>query len=219
MFHFDDFLGRVHGNISVTFILEMPVVALMDVFKDSRFSRPPMGQTQKIGQDLMIGPPEMPIAVYKQTRISYIGERFRLQIVGPIADLIELVEIIPSLFEKDKFSIQNATRYVEFSMPFTPFEFGNAIGAIRSKVHVKGIESLNEICGCKMEPFKLSLANLDSPLSDEWFHITLQPDVNRTHDILLIEIIKRTRGLDDMKSFLNSLGRIIQGIKGMLTHE
>jgi hypothetical protein len=217
MLFFEDFQEKTTGNLSITFILDVPISALQDLFKDERFKEVPRVPTQLLRPEIIIGPSEMPIAIFKKTKISYVGERYRLQTVGPLREMLELKEIIPTLFEQHKFSLPAMTRYCEFLMPFTPFELPGAIATLRSKINVRDIENFKEVCGCEMQPFRLSLSNLDTPLSDEWFHITLQPDVNRPHDVMLIEIIKRTPKFDEMRKFMDNLGNILTGIKEMLT--
>lgn len=212
------FLSKLQGSLSVSFILNIPVSGLKDVFRDERFIEMPVAlpPTQAAPQ-IMIGPPRLPIAMFKKTSVIYVPDRYRLEFVGPVNEILELKELIPALFEKHRYSFRDMTRYCELIIQFQPIEVPRVVGPIRSNITVKNIEKFNEVCGYEMKPFSLSLSNLDTPLSDEWFSIRLQPDVNRPHDEILVRIVKRTRKFDEMRTFLNKLESIFGMIKEMFS--
>lgn len=201
---------ELEGRISIFFILDIPVPALREIFRHEEFREIPGTQPPTtIAPGISIGPPRLPISIFKNTRIEYQGDRSLLQCTGPLEEVIEVKEIVPGLFEEHKYSLKDITRYCEFMIPASPINIPKVVDKMRSSIEVEGIERLNEICGCEMKPFRLSLSNLDTPLNDEWFHISLQPDVNRPHDKMLVEIIKRTPKFDDMRKFLDKVKEIL----------
>ena len=211
-------LNKLQGNLSITFILDIAIPGLKEIFKHEGFKEVSISpQPVQAAPGIIFGPPRVPIAVFDNTRITYFPERYRLDFQGPINEILKLKELVTSLFEKHNYALSDMTRYTEFSMQPQPIECNELIDKIRSSITVKNIEGLNEICECQMKPFSVSLSNMDTALSDEWFHITLRPDVNRPHEIMLVQIVKRTPKFEEMNIYLNKLEGILSEIRNMLS--
>jgi hypothetical protein len=202
-------------KVSIFFILEIPINALRTILKSEGFTEIPQIQ-QFIAPGIEIGPPRLPIASFKNTRIEYVGERYLLHSFGPLSEVIELSNLIPQLFEKQKYELDEMTRYCEFQLPYSPIEISGFINSLRSKAKVDGLDKLNELCENEMKPFTLSISNSDTPLNDTWLHIGLRPDVNRPQEVMLLEIVKRTPTHAKIIEFLNLVPDVINEIKEFL---
>lgn len=206
-------LAELGGNISVFFILNVPDLALRNIFKSEKFTEiPGAPRLSMIAPGIELGPPTLPLAMFKKTKIDYVGVRYILRLTGPLSELKELTEVVPEAFENEKYSLKKITRYCEFHLPIASFEIQGAVDTIRSKIAMQDIERLSEACGYDMKPFRISLSNLDTPLHDEWLQIMLTPDINSPHDRLLIEIIKRTRTFHEMHTFIGKIEDILNGV-------
>lgn len=195
--------------------LDMPLQQLREIFVGVEGFSILLGERRprEFAPGIIIGPPSVAIAQYKNTRIEYIGERFIVRQIGPVSELIELNEKLPSLFERNKYSINELLRFCELNS--NGFIIGNGIvDWIRSKVKVD-IESLSKVCNEDIKPFSLWVTNSDTPLTDNWFNIMLEPDVNSPHHKLFWRITKRTKTHGELTEFLKKVKSIIEELSHM----
>jgi len=212
-------LNELKGNLSIFFMLHIALPGLKQVFQDERFKEIPVRTPPSVQAPpgILIGPPEMPIAMFKSIRVTYTADRYHLKFEGPLNEILEIKELIPELFEKQKYSLPDITRYCEFMTLAQPIGLRGAVDSIRSNVTVDKIDRLNTVCGDQMKIFRFMLSNLNTPLSDKWFTISLQPDINRPHDKMFVQIVKRTPNFGEMKLFLDKLENIFSVIQEMFS--
>jgi hypothetical protein len=211
-----DPLVACQASFHTFFKLDIPLPALKSIFSGVTNFSDLVGarRTAEIAPGFAIGPAIVPISQYKTTKIEYIGERYVLRQHGPIAELIELNQLLPSLFDRQKYSLGNIVRFCELDTDLTPLIGREVIEWIHS--HVKAdLESLSKVCGEELKPFSFYAANSDTPLSDEWMNITIQPDINSPHNRLLWQIIKRTKTHSELAEFLKKVNPIIDELGHM----
>jgi hypothetical protein len=191
----------------------MPLPALKSIFPPEDNFASLLGERipAEIAPGLSIGPQSIGISKYKNTRIEYVSERFMLRQNGPISELVELNDILPSLFEKQNYTLSDLTRFCEFDTHHQPLVGKGIVDWMREKVMVD-VESLSRSCHEELKPFTLWLSNSDTPLTNKWFNIMLQPDINSPHDRLLWRIIKRTENHKDLTEFLKNVDSIIREV-------
>lgn len=209
-------LVSCQANFVTFFKLDIQLPALKSIFSGAANFSDLVGARRpaEIAPGFAIGPAIMPISQYKTTKIEYIGERYALRQYGPIAELIELNQLLPSLFERQKYPLGDIVRYCELGTDFAPLMGPGVIEWIHS--HVKAdLESLSKACGEELKPFSLWAANSDTPLSDEWLNIIIQPDFNSPHSRLLWQIVKRTRTHNELTEFLKKVNSIIEELGRM----
>ena len=203
-------------DVLIFFRFDMQLPALRSIFHGADNFVDLLGERKitQIAPGLTLGPPSMAIAQYKGARIEYFGDRFLLQQSGPVSELIELNEVMPSLFEKQKYSLNENVRFCEFNSRLNPLIGKGVVDWIRANVSVK-IENLSKACGEDLKPFAFWASNLDTPLADTWLNVTLQPDINSPHNRLLWNIVKRTKTHHEMSEFLKRTKPIMQEIGKM----
>jgi hypothetical protein len=204
------------ANFLTFFKLDIPLPALNSIFSGVANFVDLLGARRptEIAPGIAFGPPIMPISQYKTTRIEYIGERYLLRQNGPIAELVELNQLLPSLFEKQKYSLGDNVRYCELDTEFTPLMGRGVIEWVHS--HVKAdMENLSKACGEELKTFSFWATNSDTPLSDEWLNVVIQPDLNSPHSRLLWRITKRTKTHSELAEFLKKVNPIIEELGRM----
>jgi hypothetical protein len=201
------------ASVVIFFHLEMPLPALKSIFPSGDNFTSLLGERipAEIAPGLSIGPSLIGISKYKNTRIEYVGDRYMLRQNGPISELVELNDLLPSLFEKQSYALSDLTRFCEFDTYNRPLVGKGIVDWIREKVKVD-VESLSKTCHEELKPFMLWLSNSDTPLTNKWLNIMLQPDINSPHDRLLWRIIKRTENHKDLTEFLKNVDSIIREV-------
>jgi hypothetical protein len=203
-------------DVLIYFQLDMPLSQLRNIFAGVENFSDLLGERRitQIAPGISFGPPSVAISQYKSTRIEYFGDRFLLQQSGPVTELIELNDVAPSLFEKQKYSLGETVRFCEFNSRMNPLVGKGVVDWIRANVKVN-LEGLSKACGEDLKPFAFWASNLDTPLADKWLNIILQPDVNSPHDRLFWNIVKRTKTHQELSEFLKRVNLIIQDLGKM----
>lgn len=204
------------ADVLIFFQLDMQLPALRNIFAGVDYFSDLLGERRptQIAPGVAIGPPSLPISKYKNTRIEYVGDRFLLRQFGPLNELIELNEILPSLLEKQGYSINTLIRFCELDTRINPMMGKGVVDWIRSNVKVD-LEGLSKACGEEVKPFSFWATNSDTPLTDEWLNIQLHPDGNSPHNRLLWRINKRTKTHGELSEFLKRLKAIIEELGRM----
>jgi len=156
------------------------------------------------GVRLSIGKPPT-IARIGNTRIEYQEDRFILRIVGPIEELAEALEKIADLYNKYHYDVNKIVRYYELDFPPQPIDIEGGVILLRKNIKTPIAESLSKVFGWNLQPFTISLTYPETPLTDEWFSVTIEPEVNAPRNRLLIRIIKRESDFSRMRDFLRDL--------------
>lgn len=201
------------ATVVIFFHLDVPLAALKSIFPSGDNFTSLLGERipTEIAPGLSIGPPSIGISKYKNTRIEYIGDRYMLRQNGPIPELVELNDVLPSLFEKQSYALNDLTRYCEFDSHNQPLLGKGIVDWIRDKVKVD-VESLSNTCYEELKPFIFWLSNSDNPLTNKWLNIMFQPDINSPHSRLIWRILKRTENHKDLTEFLKNVDSIIREI-------
>lgn len=207
--------NELTADVSMFFKLDMPLVGFRNTFRGIQGFSDLLGQKiPEIAPGVTVGPPSMPISQYKTTRIEYVGDRFILKQHGPLQELVELNEILPSMFEKQNYTLKEVVRFCEVDTGFQPL-LGNGVADwIRSNVKVD-LEGLSKVCGEELKPYTFWASNSNTPLTDTWLNVMLQPEANSPHKRLLWRIIKRTRTQSELSEFLMKMKAIIDEVGRM----
>ncbi|MCR6692784.1 MAG: hypothetical protein MRT15_10355 [archaeon YNP-LCB-003-016] len=206
-------------NIATFFLLNLPEGLLRRIFSEKnnfRPSPPPLPKPPP-AMEIMIGPPRVPIAEYlTATRIEYIPDRFLLDISGPVEEVIEAVKRLPSFFSDLGYDLDKMVRYVEINFPPQPIDVKEAVRSLRSLVIFKGSEHLSKLVGTDVGVFSFSLSFPETPLTLNWLHLRVEPDVNSPNSRIFVNIIKRAEKLSEGAGFLTIIPRILTVIKELL---
>ena len=204
------------AHVSIFFKLNIQLPGLRSIFAGVENFSDLLGEktVPQIVPGLAIGPPSIAISQYKNTRIEYVGDRNLLRQSGPLIELIELNEILPSLFEKQGYSLNELVRFCELDTHYNPMMGKGVVDWIRSNVKVN-LEGLSNVCNEELKPFSFWASNSDNPLTDKWLSIMLQPDANSPHNRLLWRIIKRTETHGELSEFLKRVKTIKEELARM----
>lgn len=203
------------ASVLIFFQLDMQLPAFKSIFSGvENFADLLRERPREIAPGVSIGPPSLPISQYKRTRIEYLGDRFLLQQRGPLTELIELNEILPSLFEKQSYILNELVRFCEFDTAYNPIVGNAVVDWIRSNVKVD-LEGLSKVCNEDLKPFSFWATNSDTPLTDKWLNIMIQPDINSPHNRLIWRITKRTKTHNELSEFLKKTEAIIKELERM----
>lgn len=212
-------IERYVVSFATFFTLSVPDVLLRRVFCEKNNFRPasPPPRLQPPAMEIMIGPPRIMIAEYSSsTRVEYVPDKFMLDIVGPIEEVIEVAKGLPSFFNDLGYDLDKMVRYVEINFPSQPVDVKEAVKGIRSKITFKDSEHISELVGSNVGIFSFSLSSPETPLTLNWLHLKVDPDVNSPDERLYVSIIKRAEKMSEGINFLAKILKIIAAIKGLL---
>ena len=156
------------------------------------------------GISISVGKPAR-IARVGKTEMQYQEDRFALLLNGPIEELASVLERVKEIYGKYGYDFEKTVRYYELNFPPQPIDIDGGVTCIKRGISVSFANDLSNIFGCKLEPFTISLTYPDTPLTDEWLSIALEPEVNAPYSRLLIRIVKREVSFLKMHEFLKDL--------------
>jgi len=199
-------------------MLSLPEGLLRRVFSEKNNFRPlpPPSPRPLPAMEITIGPLRVPIAEYLTARIEYIPDRFLLEILGPIEEVIEVVKGLPSFFGDLGYELDKMVRYVEINFPPQPIDVKDAVRSIRSQIIFKGIERLSKLVGSDVGAFSFSLSFPETPLTLNWLHIRVDPDANSPDARVFVSITKRAEKLSEGVNFLAIIPQVLTAIKELL---
>jgi hypothetical protein len=210
-------------SFAIFFMLSLPEGLVRKIFSEKNNFRPtpipptPPSLRPPPTMEITIGPPRVPIAEYlTATRIEYVPERFLLDISGPVEEVSEVVKGLPSFFDDLGYDLNKMVRYIEINFPPQPIDIKEAVKNIRSQIIFKGIEHLSKLIGVDVNVFSFSLSFPETPLTLNWLHIKVDPDVNSPGARLFVSIIKRAEKLSEGGSFLIIIPQVLTAIKELL---
>ena len=210
-------LSNLKGVLSINLILNVSLNDVQDAFNDERLKQIPSNLQQQPESEFALGPPEIPIAIFKNVKIYFIGEKHQIRFVGQLSELKEFIELVPDLFTQKGFALPEMEAFSELNILHQPIN-AKAVDALRSKVMFTGIEALNKSCNCDMKTYSISLSNRDTALNYDWLHISLLPNVNKPHTQMLMQLIKRSQKLEEMRTFFDSLETIVKSLEDVLNN-
>ena len=204
-----------HADAFLFFRLDVPIPALRSFFAGVQ-NFTPLGPERavEVAPGVSFGSPMFAIAQYKHIRIEYLSERFMLRNSGPLEELVELINQLPTLLEKQGYMLKDIVRYYEFDTQSKPMIADSVVDRVRANTQID-LSGLSKACGEELKPYMLWVSNLDTPLSDKWLNITLQPEVNSPHKRLIWRIVKRTETFKEFSEFLMRTEEIIKEIERM----
>jgi|GEM_PF-1546296 hypothetical protein len=206
-------------SFATFFTLNIPDGILRRVFSEKnnfRLAPPPQPRLPPI-MEITVGPPRLPIAEYSSaTRIEYVQDKFMLDITGPIEEVIEVAKGLSSFFNDLGYDLDKMMRYVEINFPSQPIDVKDAMRGIRSITIFKGSEHLSKLVGSNVGVFSFSLSSPETPLTLNWLHLRVDPDVNSPNARLYISIIKRAEKMSEGIDFLTKIFQVIEAIKELL---
>mgnify|MGYP000138423179 CR=1 FL=1 len=197
---------RYNISVAVFFRLRIPPPALKRIFSGDEFSSPPSPPTVEIAPGIVVGvgPPREVIALYKnQVKIEYAHDKPMLHIIGPLEEVTKLLRKLPDMFKDYEFNLKEMCRYYEIVFHEQPVDIKNFISRLKQKVVVKNLEYLSKELGEReLMVYRLSISNMESPLSDRWLEIILSPDPNAPHARVILKIVKRCPTFEEAIRFL-----------------
>jgi hypothetical protein len=107
-------------------------------------------------------------------------------------------------------------RYIEVNFPPQPIDIKEAVRGIRSVTIFKGSERLLKLVGSEVGVFSFSLSFPETPLTLNWLHLRVEPDVNSPDARLYVSIVKRAEKMSEGIDFLTKILQIMATIKELL---
>jgi hypothetical protein len=207
-------------SFAVFFTLNVPDPLLRRVFSEKNGFRPLPPPPPPRPLEIVIGPSRVPIAEYSTlTRIEYVPDRFLLDIRGPVEEVVNVVERLPSLFNYFDYDLDEMVRYVEINFPMQPVDVKEAVKRIRALAMVKIGKRFSELVGGEVGLFSFSLSFPETPLTLKWFELRIEPDVNAPNSRVLVSIIKREEKVKEGFDFLTKIPQILSTIKKLLEEQ
>ena len=166
---------NLHAGVAIFFKLNIhPNIQKEILGKEEGFMiAAPEIANREIALGISMGPPIIPIAEIENAKIEYIGERFLLRIKTSLNKIHEVSKKILSAFENSGYPISEMVRYCEFIFPEQSLEMPNVVNKLRKMISVSIGSSISTIFGIELKPYSFSLSYPETPLSDDWTHITL----------------------------------------------
>lgn len=208
--------SELNADVLIFFKLDIQLPALKSIFSSVENFSDLVGQRRpaQIAPGLTIGPSSLAISKFKNTKIKYTGDRHLLRQSGPLSELVELSEILPSLFEKQSYSLEEIIRFCELGVHFSPLMGKGVVDWIRENVKVN-LEGLSKVCNEELKPFAFWASNSDTALTDNWLNFIFHPDVNSPHNRLLWRMTKRTKTHSELTEFLKRTNAIVEELGRM----
>jgi hypothetical protein len=107
-------------------------------------------------------------------------------------------------------------RYVEINFPSQPIDIKEAVKGIRSTIIIKNGGQLSKLVGNDVGVFSFSLSSPETPLTLNWLHLRIDPDVNSPNVRLSLSIIKRADKFSEATGFLTKIPQILAAVKQLL---
>jgi len=164
---------------------------------------------------IKVEPGPKTIAVYNGVKVKWNHHRFNLLFEGPYEEVLESVKKVIESFSNSDYKLEDILHFIEVIVKDKRLTMDNYIKSIRRK-----ISFTLEIHDQKLRVFSLSLSNMEVPYSSmnfyQWFHISLEPDVNSPNKVLYIKIVRRFNDFKTAITFLEKLDEIFNSISNQL---
>ncbi|PWI47733.1 hypothetical protein CEE45_10145 [Candidatus Heimdallarchaeota archaeon B3_Heim] len=204
------------GSVSIFLRLSNAKDRIQFILNKNGFDRIPIKQPSLQYSGLIAAPVRYEIAQKNNVMIRYNPERYLLDAVGSLDDIITTIDDLIKAFENLGYDLEDMTRYLEFN---THLEEG--IETTMASFFEKQVElgSLNKIGNLlkeeKLSVFQLHLSNSISPLHDNWLSFRINPDIN-SNKIVFIKVTKRTETFKAMIDFLTNFNTRFDEIVSIL---
>ncbi|MHA1167136.1 MAG: hypothetical protein ACTSP4_16645 [Candidatus Hodarchaeales archaeon] len=171
--------------------------------------------SQQISPGITLGPPRILIGEYKETNISYIKDRYQLHANGHFDNMLEVLNCIYDGFQSINYNLDEITRFYELNIHSIEITGDSFSQNLVNNVSIKNLETLQRKLGLELKPWGFSVAYPDSPMSDQWFHFSINSDYFNPENIGYANIVRRTEKKAEMVDFL---GRIPDFINEIVLH-
>ncbi|MBE0515771.1 MAG: hypothetical protein IBX41_00035 [Methanophagales archaeon] len=206
----------LHAGVAIFFKLDINPNIQMEILSKGGFKAATQRIiTREIAPGMAIGPSFVPIAETENATIEYNGERYLLRLATSLNKIHKVSEKVSSAFEKSGYPFSEMVRYCEFNFPDQSLEIPDLINKIRSMITVHTAGVLSSIFGVELEPYSFSLSYPETPLTDQWMHVTFTPESNNPENRVILKITKRTPTYDEMLDFLLDIESKIENIKDL----
>jgi len=203
-------MSTYQGIITAFFWLNMDPIVLKGILRDVEkgviLLQPTPSELQVgPGVSIAIGKPNMPLGRIGPVQISWNPERFSLTFEGPLQRIVEILGRLEESFEKNGYSLKDVVHYYELNLRDKKI-VEDFIGTIRGKIKSEELD---------LALFSLSFSNKPAPIGEyfyEWLHVTLTPDVNSPRKWVIIQLVKRSKKIEDMVSFVNEIDNFIESV-------
>lgn len=170
---------------------------------------------QEIAPKIALGPPRISIGTFESSRIEYIPERFLLQIQGPFSNMDAVLDVIEQGMKTINYDLNEITRFFEFQIKQFKVIDNNFSKTLSKMIQIDGRDQLKEIMRLEeeLQPWEVSIASPGTPMSDQWFNITISSDIFAPKSNAALRIIKRTETKDETSTFINLVPNLIEELK------
>ncbi|MBC7094871.1 hypothetical protein [Thermococcus sp.] len=198
------------GVITAFFWLSMDPTVLRGILRDAEkeaiLLQPVPSELQvSPGVSIAIGRPNIPLGRIGPVQVSWNPERFSLTFEGPLQKIVEILSRLEESFEKNGYSLRDIVHYYELNLRDKK-KTDDFIGAIQGKIKFEDLD---------LALFSLSLSNRPAPIGEyfyEWLHVTLTPDVNSPRKWVIVQLVKRSKKIEDMVNFVNEIDNFIESV-------
>ncbi|MHA2299305.1 MAG: hypothetical protein ACXAEU_25765 [Candidatus Hodarchaeales archaeon] len=192
------------GSIAIFFKLPFPLDKLQFILEKENFEiiklKPPIQYPS-----IVATPVKITIAKKHHIHVRYNPERYLLDIVGPLENLIIVLEEIIIAFTNNGYDIEDMTRYLEFNTRIEENIETSVVSVFEKQINLGTLKKIRELLSEEdIRVFQINLSNSISPLHDNWLSLRINPDIHSSK-IIIIEITKRTETSNEMKSFITSI--------------
>jgi hypothetical protein len=216
MASYSKLVDRYSVVFAVFFKLNVADVILRKVFSEKNEFKPITPQP-RITPTPLTPSPQIPIAEYaSMTRVEYNSERFMLLISGPLNEVTEVSMRLPKLFDELDYNLDEMVKYFEIVFPVQPIDVPDATRKIRKLASFRGSEKLSRIVGSDLGVFTVSLSYPETPLTFNWFEITVSPDINAPTKRIIISIIARADNSNKAIELLKNIPEILGVVREVL---
>ena len=199
--------------LSVFLRLNMPPDKFKIVFETSpiSFLLGPVSTTE-IAPNVPIGPPKFTLGEFEGTILDYNPERYIISIRGPFRNAKLVLEILKGSFQKIDYDLDKITRFFEFQInDFHIFE-KNFKETFQKMIEIKGLDRITELTNLNFQPWDISFVSPNTPMSDQWFNISIRSDIFSPDSNAYLRIIKRTENYNQMMNYIENIPNLLDEI-------
>jgi len=207
---------NLHAGTAIFLKLDIPPNIQKEILSKEGFKIAALQIPGEIAPGISMGPPALPIAEIENGKIEYVSERYLLRIATSLNKIHEVSKNVLSAFENSGYPFSEMVRYCEFSFPEQSLEMPNVVNKIREMISVPIGSDISAIFGIELKPYSFSLSYPETPLTDEWTHITFTPEPNNPKNSVMLKITKRTSTYSEMLGFLSDIESKVERVMGLL---
>lgn len=147
---------------------------------------------------------------------DYVHDRFMMRVYSTLSDVATLAEEVREAFRTRNYEFAEVVRYYEFGILNQPIDVRDASSRLRSEFETSLVERIGSALGEDMGVYSVSLSNSGTPLTDQWTHIELAPEVNSPQSRLFIRVTKRAEDFESLMEFMELLAERLKRVIGIV---